>query len=512
MPATGMSCKTVLEPCLDGVSRYVWSFAPMAACIGQDLWREERIVDEFDEFRYTLLVSTYPCLIAQHLVEHFQHLRRAIAARDMHRYLTYYAPRIRTFTFLVSDGVLMPSLESFRALELFTESRPGALSPLLKEFTWQSWDDVALTLGEDIGKHLYPSLFLFLGGTVDSLEIEHGITESILHKASIGLSMKRLGADLKTLTLAGKSHFKDFCADFELPKLEHLFWFNAPGDIIPHLAKLPRLQGLTLWGLSCEDLRLCLPNSTGLSRICSVVGSSGYFLAVQNILQCLAPSNGLRLFEWGGRLPRTLQTGIQAMLDALKEHCNPFTLNSVLLKSSKFLEHDGDEESAEMEDPGEVDLSPLYSFKQLEYLDIQVQHSIMITRRTLAEIATSWPQLRCLVLCPQYSSGRVPLISHDHVLGLVHNLPSLRELGIQFDATRIPEIEQDVVCFSKLRIFRVGGSPIYSPSRAAAYLKSHFPFLEQLDIDYAVRPYEGTLSVQRWKVVKNIWKASRDVQ
>ncbi|TEB32588.1 hypothetical protein FA13DRAFT_261958 [Coprinellus micaceus] len=67
----------------------------------------------------------------------------------------------------------MPSIELMHALQLATQSLPGALSPRLREFAWYHATDALLVFGREFSKLLAPHMNLFLGENVRYLEADN---------------------------------------------------------------------------------------------------------------------------------------------------------------------------------------------------------------------------------------------------------------------------------------------------------------------------------------------------
>ena len=65
-----------------------------------------------------------------------QTLFRDPQEEDLHRYLTYYSPRIRQFEFEPEDATAVLSIETLQALQLVLGNQPGILSPNLRTFGW----------------------------------------------------------------------------------------------------------------------------------------------------------------------------------------------------------------------------------------------------------------------------------------------------------------------------------------------------------------------------------------
>ncbi|KAJ3535880.1 hypothetical protein NMY22_g6288 [Coprinellus aureogranulatus] len=467
-----LTSTALLEPSLNQIWRKITSFKPLIACLPPDIWREETAYtpdedDDDEDYSYTLL-----------------HLRRVLSAKHLCRYLTYYAPRIRGFSLDIFNGMTLPSMETLRALELLTAARPGALSPHLKGFTWYDRTNAWDVLGEDVAKHLPPSMFLFLGGTVELLDVASQYSSACLEL------------------------IEQFFTNSGFVKLKYLSVKDLPLSFIPHLANIPQLETLRIVGHSEEEIPVP-PPVTGFASLHTLFGWSRQALDWKHILQCLSANNAFETLQWEEFGDELSCEDYQNGLNAITERCNPLTFTRLSIWKSAL--STTDEEAIEMEDPSQLDVSPLFAFGNLVHMIIQLHVSILVTPSIVAKIPTTWPQLQSLVLSQRCSTSHVPLVTHKHVLQLTRDLPRLRELGLRFDATRIPEPSEQLFASgaSRLRILRVGGSPICSPARTVVYLQSNFPFLDVLDISYSPRPSEGNLFVQRWKAVKNQWEASR---
>ena len=79
----------------------------------------------------------------------------------MKRYMDYYAPRVRKVCLSFREGMKVPSIEALHGVQLATDCRPGALSPLLKEFVWFYLFPPVGTPGRDYAVQLAPHMTLF---------------------------------------------------------------------------------------------------------------------------------------------------------------------------------------------------------------------------------------------------------------------------------------------------------------------------------------------------------------
>lgn len=197
---------------------------------------------------------------------------------------------------------------------------------------------------------------------------------------------------------------------------------------------------------------------------------------------------------------------------------NPNTLRHVELQDTR--DHFGmpmqEEPSVEEVDGEEedLDISPMYAFRALQTLTIACAGRPRVLPQDVATVCESWPEIRHLDLCPSWAcpAGQIPAISHVHVLEIAKGCPSLRYLGLRFDATHITRASEDrdfdtpsITQAFQLGTLRVGESPIYSPSGVIAFLKSRFPSLQSLDASYHRLPVDtvglAPLLDRRWAVV-----------
>jgi hypothetical protein len=374
----------------------------------------------------------------------------------------------------------------------------------LKEFQWFNAVLAYHYFEKAHSKFLASSMFLFLGGSVEILKVTtaHGVADSILHKASINLSIRRLATNLKQLTVFGEKDIRHCFDSLSWPSLRAVLMTDAPISSIPRLATLPCLERLEINGFDDDLPPPQPPTSHGFSTLRTLSIFSDSPLDLEHILRYLPPSNVIEEVisdDWDLDFSRH---ELQDALVVLRKHCNPVTLTYLSL-STDLARH---REPIEPEEPDEIDLSPLYPFEKLQYLSLNFSRKAFICPDIVTKISTMWPRLQTLVLCPTYCSSHIPLINHEDIVRLADSLPSLRELGLQFDATRIPDAQQHKPRqASKLRTLYVGVSPISSPSRAVVFLERNFPFLEKLDTTYGNESEVGTLYIERWKVVSEQW-------
>jgi hypothetical protein len=141
---------------------------------------------------------------------------------------------------------------------------------------------------------------------------------------------------------------------------------------------------------------------------------------------------------------------------------------------------------------------------KMEEIDISVNTEPRLTPDILDNIPRAWPAIQRLSLCRVPPPGSTPQIDPTYVAQLIHRLPSLEVLALQFDATRISRDERSIPDLppSALHTLRVGGSPTDSPPRVVAFLKANFPSLQRLEARYWRGYDEKALFASRWEAVR----------
>lgn len=406
----------------------------------------------------------------------------------------------------------MLSIDSLHGVQLATDCRPGALSPLLKSFRWFDTEDAMDVLGRNYVRHLSPHMSLFVGREVEALHAQVLSAESMAYKAAIFSSIQRSDASLKELTLLG-GDFLDRCfQSFAWKGLERLVLHIPSIACLPILAMLPRLSKLHFLNplsddvspseasrVACTSISNAFPSLTSL-RVVSTTRD------IHRILSHLPSNTSLKSMAWHDYWPEISVAEYLCFIEDFESHSDHTSLNHLEISSiSVFAE----EEPVNMV-TAQIELSPLFAFNALQALDILVSHSVLVTPDIISKVPDVWPQLRRLVLAPSRSISYLPVVDHTHVLSLLQRLPQLTELGLRFDASHITGQERIIGGPHKLRVLRVGRSPICSATAVVAFLQFNLPRLALLDIDCEVNPEDMILFKKRWGAVLEGWKEVRN--
>ncbi|KAF6749338.1 hypothetical protein DFP72DRAFT_545480 [Ephemerocybe angulata] len=496
--AMALTAHAFLEPALNEIWRTVDSFRPLIDCLPDDLWTAKAL----------------PSPTKPDKINTILHVAQEPQAEDLRRYLTRYAYRIRNFKPAVSAGMKMLSPDALLALQYATDFQPGALSPQLKHFQWISLKSIADGLGDEFVRRLSSYMILFVGKTVDSINLSDANTSTPLEMAAVRYILKRLPC-LKLL--------RDLPANDATPLPESLVtlvrWDRLESAVLAgnpvtvrslrHLASLPRLRQLTMMNLG-----ITLPQ--GLSR--AVTG----FTSLQDVTY--ACDRLPRVLEFLQHLPQT--NIVQSILFMGIKFCTPSQLTEALRYAETYLNPEtlftmeirekagrpapqSLEELIETDQPDPVDLQPLHVFSKLKVLCLKFRGGVRLTSKEIEGIPTTWPNLRVLILLPTIlNSHRFPSIDHIHVSALLRSLPLLRKLGLQFNTTQILSDEPNAEPWvSDLQELSVGASPISSPSRVIDFIKAHLPRLSTLTIPKkSSGAGEGTILERRWEAVHQGWK------
>ncbi|KAF6753279.1 hypothetical protein DFP72DRAFT_849282 [Ephemerocybe angulata] len=497
-----LSHRAFLEPGLDSLWHSINSYEPLLACLPNDLWTAEECESVLDVDRWAMIVT----------------LRRVLTASDLQRYRTFYARRIRIFVpphgFI---GKKLLSIAFLQALQLATEREPGALCPLLTSFTWPSPTLMHDYVGNSYSSHLSPFMDLFYGRNVTSLIVKVSGDDYPIHTASVYLATKTI-CHVKTLTIhrdfdptSAKLPTDLYLNSFNWAHLRTLTVHDITGAAMPKLASLPLLAILHVDG-NLKDVPLLYSAGTtpplvkppganfpSLKAVRLLGRSVQDFIA---FLQHLPRSNSVRKLDLilAGM---TACLDYQGLIETIQNHCNPRVLKSLDL--CDYAEA-GEPDDDDIDPEGGVDLSPLMVFGKLKQLTIHVPEHVKITPMLLSQIPTAWPKMVTLYIDDYVqAAGRIPLIDHTHVSTLLKRAPSIRHLGIVFDATKITDSVSNSNGPFPLLILSVGDSAIYSPSRVLAWIKNQFPELENLrSIAYMNEALDR--QSKRWERVVEDWR------
>ncbi|KAJ3512772.1 hypothetical protein NMY22_g15237 [Coprinellus aureogranulatus] len=487
------TCRALLDPCLDRVWWSISSFKPLIACLPKDALSET--ATHQDNGEETIMVS----------------LTRDLTPIDLKRYMDYYACRIRQVDFTYPFGGTTLSIESLHGVQLATDCGPGSFSPLLKDFQWFDIDDVREAFGRDYALQLPPLMSLFLPLGVEKLYACCSGYDPLSLKAPIHSSIKQCESTLKEICISG-TELIDHCLETcSWRILEKISLFNPNISSLPMLSKFPQITKMEISrpevdkASSLESLAIpsqATPDTFPALRSLNLSSMNTH--DIQRILSYLPRNHQLRLLAW--HLPWSGATveDCRRFVDILEMHPEYFHLNHLEVVSSQYASLITPE-PLDM-NPLQIDIRPLFKFTALQTLLIDVDHSIMVTPSLITAIPDVWPQLRRLILAPSRSISHPPTIDHTHILHLAQRLPQLTELGIRFDASCVTGQERIDGSFHKLRILRVGRSPICSTSGVIAFLRHNFPRLETLDIECRALPEDMTIFKRRWEAVLAGWK------
>ncbi|TEB21753.1 hypothetical protein FA13DRAFT_1799510 [Coprinellus micaceus] len=241
-------------------------------------------------------------------------------------------------------------------------------------------------------------------------------------------------------------------------------------ELMDHLASLPRLQNLAFKEFGTDLLTplaqgqpTISPSAFQLLRVLSVhpFDSRG---PIRHLLKWIPPSN--EICELRCSVVVASKTARrQDTIHDISRFCNPCTLGHLSSTDGGLVPGDfgylwQEEEPIDPDEAEDVDISSLYQFTSLRSLMLLWNFShIRLTHQDASLISTSWPLIQCLDLCPRYPSyGRIPGIDHTDLLKILGGCPSLRYLGLRFDATRIKghDDNDSVSATSRLKILEVG--------------------------------------------------------
>ncbi|TEB32496.1 hypothetical protein FA13DRAFT_258736 [Coprinellus micaceus] len=452
--------------------------------------------------------------------------RRVITPSDLDRYLNYYAPRIRSIKPplpLYDEGPLTwVSSQALQALQAATDCQPGVLSPLLEEFDWtylmfSALFDLEGYVGKDHMEGASLCMSLFLGQNLKHLTFSsfyddpthltaiQSTAEKFPHLKSVSIALGNVAGSNGSRFLHTYLHASSW--DF----LETLdIGVDRPNTCLPYLphpttfhtiATLPRLKKLALNGLSNIALA---PTSSSVKhrRLFSTLTDLELGMArmaeMISVLQLLPANHGLTSLTLGVKLTPSLEE-LKLAIDTIVALCNPRVLQNLELRVDML--SSGAVESLDLDEEAGLDISPLLVFQKLTKLTVHVDWNIQLTPGLLEQIPKAWPSLEELEFYSIATSTRIPLINHLQVLNLINRLPSLKELVIRFDATKVSGDEVVEGAPFPLKYLGVGDSPISSPSKVLRFLKANLPLIEPPDINW-VMDWDTPVHRKRWESVR----------
>ncbi|KAF6753209.1 hypothetical protein DFP72DRAFT_902201 [Ephemerocybe angulata] len=491
-----LTSRAHLDPALDRIWAHLDSFEPIISCLPSNLWKPKSIPSPNGHGTLNILS-----------------LHRAIDLEDIHRYTTFYAPRIRTMAPTPSKRML--AIEAFHGLQLATNAKPGALAPNLRTFEWCSPTTLQGSFGDDFSRQLSAFMSLFIGESVTSITSK--TSENVpLHIAAMKSTIQRLPR-LRKLDIADLKHEPAtdyYLSHVSLDYLEDLTMNSLSPDMVTHLSFLPRLRRLRVSdNRSAEEHDTAwtgvVPNPprkrNGFPCLEEVEVNSDRPTSLLSILQSLPPANPLRAISCHAKAFCSTQEW-QLVLDTVGKFCNAERLTSLNLIDGLGVRMGRLEEPLDVKLCDEVKIPPiLYQFKKIRSLDLCFQGGVEVTGDVANKVADAWPRLFGLTLIPTgYRFNRVPSINHKHLVQLLKKLRCLVFLALQFDTTQLTDHEPLPTEESSLKLFLVGASPICSPSRVVTFIKANIPNLEELHTVYKGRGSnpETTMLDKRWDVVQ----------
>ncbi|KAF6753228.1 hypothetical protein DFP72DRAFT_902267 [Ephemerocybe angulata] len=491
--AMALTAHAFLEPALNEIWHTVDSFRPLIACLPEDLW----------------IAKAVPSPTQPDKINTILNVAREPQAEDLHRYLTRYASRIRTFKPAVSAGMKMLSPDALLALQYATDFQPGALSPQLKHFQWISPKSIADGLGDEFVGRLSSYMTLFIGKTVDSIDLSDANTSNPLEMAAVRYMLKRLPC-LKVLRGATPLP-ESLITSVRWDGLESAVLAGNSVTIpyLRHLASLPRLRRLMIINLGITEPQDLSRAVNGFASLQDVTYACDRLPGVLEFLQHLPQTNIVQSILFTGIKSSTPSQLTEALRYA-ETYLNPETLFTMEIRETPGRPRPQSlEELVETDQPDPIDLQPLHIFSKLKSLCLKFQGGVRLTSKEIEGIPNTWPNLRVLILLPTIlNSHRFPSIDHIHVSALLRSLPLLRVLGLQFNTTQILGNEPDAEPWvSNLQELSVGASLISSPARVIDFIKAHLPRLTTLTIPKKLKgSAEATMLERRWGAVHQGWK------
>ncbi|KAF6741767.1 hypothetical protein DFP72DRAFT_229186 [Ephemerocybe angulata] len=474
--SVALTSRTLLESALDSIWESIITFDPIIACLPADLWRKDEVEGPSGD-SYTSLF-----------------LRRPIEDKDLTRYLTRYAGRIRDIGFTFQPGDRILALEGFQGLQLATRSRPGALSPNLKSFKWLSPTPLQELAGVDFSRQLSPYMSLFMGESVVSLS-SGGQAGNPLHIAVIRSTIERLPR-LKSLDVADSTEapLKDYYLEqyTYMAHLQHLTMNSLSPEAVSRIALLPSLRSLRVFDNRSNEVHSAIqetlargPRITGgFCSLRTIVVISYRPTSVITLLPSLPHTNIVESITCSH--PTTSTEEWQEVVDVIGTYCNPGTLESLCI--------DGygmgpiEREALDMKPHPEVKITALTKFKKLAKLKLCFEGGVQVRAEDIPAIRDAWPEMCSLDLLPtEGCRSRMPVINHTHVLEILKGCPNLNLLALRFDTTQLTDEEAEADCQFDLGTLCVGASPICSPSIVAKFIRSYFPELRILGVYYPGR-------------------------
>lgn len=429
-----------------------------------------------------------------------QCLRRAITAKDLERYLTYYAPRIRE----VNTGRLNSalSIEAWHSLHLAVNWQSGVLAPNATEIQWSLTPPHVNMIPPEVLNQAWPYFALFLNPNTSSLSFTFR-SNSPVQVAALRNAAQH--PNLKHFHIAdraksnGLTFVNGYIQSFPWSHLQTLHLEALDGDSIDHLSTLPALKSLEIDELGHVERLHEYQSADYATRPDYISGLSPEAFAslemldlfsenlcsLTAVLQRIPPHNRIHTLEYRMEdATEPHQEHLRELLATIKYHCNSESLRNLTLEDSSC-PYEWEERVEIGADPV-VDISPFFQFHNLERITFTLPESVCLTPEDVSRITSSWPKLVELDTDVGFPNSRVPLLDHVDLLTLLYGCRHLEKLGLYFNATRVTGVDPVPPCLLRssknrkpaaLVHLNVGSSPIYSPSKVAQFLRTHCPTL-----------------------------------
>ncbi|KAF7966565.1 hypothetical protein HWV62_37867 [Athelia sp. TMB] len=462
-----LTCRVISEPALDSLWKVQSSLVPLLQTMPSDLWGKDPAVLNW-------IVGNIHDAYAQLTI------CRPIVPADWSRF-HIYAPRIRHFIDwpegkrhgVPNPGDTYPNPESLQALALARPMDAVSFCPQVRSLDWEILvDNTDGTLS---------CMALFMGAATMSVALD--MSNLALPGLSSALSIISNFPTLQRVDIKSypRRHFGYPDSTMEAA---HLLEFFSQGRRLRSIDlddPLPRTIAVLFAGFVHLTRLVIAVNdeyptyqTSGFQALEFLnITSKGLLPANSFIRMLKSPLRTLRICVEGG--PNPSSRDIAETFEAISAHCLHTHLRS-LAYISRLQMH---ENSLPI---GEDIIRPLLDFKHLSTLELRAKLPIRLGDEAVREMATTWPQLSCLILgrggWRQNSSvtpaGLLPLL----------RLHGLSELHIAIDATTVncpPQsgAVESAEGTSQIRILNFQDSAISDASWMAAFLSKHAPRIEE---------------------------------
>jgi hypothetical protein len=222
------------------------------------------------------------------------------------------------------------------------------------------------------------------------------------------------------------------------------------------------------------------------------IGVHGHELAyAAKFFSYLPPTNSVHYAHCSTSSAATPEE-CNASIDILQNHLNPSTVQwlevrdlvndgSSSFSGKRLTESDGVGAYVD----AVVDISPLFKFTGVMVLFLCVHPRALVTPTHSEMVPKCWPRIQHLDLCGTLPIGRLPSIDYTHLLQVVRGCKSLQVLGLPFDGTQLPDVDDVMVVSFSVKTLRVCGSPLQSDiEQMEDILWKTLPHLNTLNFAY----------------------------